>query len=100
MHRPIRLMSLAALTCAGILAAAPAYAGCGGDAPKATTPATATAAVGLGAKADANVGLGLGLNVALDVNVDLGLGLGLDAQGGTRSGTLACGKPAVLRYCG
>ncbi len=93
MHRPIRLMSLAVLTCAGLLAAAPAYAGCGCDAPKAATPATA--AVDLGARADAGLNVGLGLDVALGLD----LGLGLNAQAGARPGTMSCGKPTVLRRC-
>ncbi|MEV4322775.1 hypothetical protein ACIBK1_02860 [Microbispora rosea] len=86
-------MSLAVLTCAGLLAAAPAYAGCGCDAPKAATPATA--AVDLGARADAGLNVGLGLDVALGLD----LGLGLNAQAGARPGTMSCGKPTVLRRC-
>lgn len=93
MHRAIRLTSLAALTCAGLLATAPAYAGCGCDTPKAATPATA--AVDLGARADAGLNVGLGLDVALGLD----LGLGLNAQAGARPGTMSCGKPTVLRRC-
>ncbi|MEU8276931.1 hypothetical protein ACFYOK_16905 [Microbispora bryophytorum] len=89
MRRPIRLMTLAALTCAGLLATAPAYAGCGCDAPKAAKPAAAAA--------DLNVGVGLG--VGLDVGLDLGLDLGLNAQAGANQGTMSCGKPTVLRRC-
>ncbi|WP_076437038.1 hypothetical protein [Microbispora rosea] len=88
-------MSLAVLTCAGLLAAAPAYAGCGCDAPKAATPATA--AVDLGAKADLDAGLNVGLG--LDVALGLDLGLGLNAQAGARPGTMSCGKPTMLRRC-
>ncbi|MEU6428623.1 hypothetical protein ABZ860_22250 [Microbispora sp. NPDC046973] len=93
MHRPIRLLSLAALTCAGLLATAPAFADCGCGTPKAAKPAAA--AVDLGAKVDAGLNVGLGLDVALDLSLDLGL----NAQAGTRPGTMSCGKPMVLRRC-
>ncbi|GGO01053.1 hypothetical protein [Microbispora bryophytorum] len=96
MRRPIRLMTLAALTCAGLLATAPAYAGCGCDAPKAAKPA---AAADLGARADAGLNVGVGLGVGLNVGLDLGLDLGLNAQAGTNAGTMSCGKPTVLRRC-
>ncbi|WP_185949758.1 hypothetical protein [Microbispora sp. KK1-11] len=91
MHHPFRLLSLAALTCVGLLAAAPAYAGCGCDTPKVAKPAAA--AVDLGARADAGLSLGLGLAVDLDLR------LGLDARAGTHPGTMSCGRPMVLRRC-
>ncbi|GLX11113.1 MULTISPECIES: hypothetical protein [unclassified Microbispora] len=94
MHHPFRLLSLAALTCAGLLATAPAYAGCGCDTPKAAKPAAAAA--DLGARVDAGLNVGLGLDVALD----LGLDLGLNARAGANPGTMSCGKPMVLRRCG
>ncbi len=93
MHHPFRLLSLAALTCAGLLATAPAYAGCGCDTPKAAKP---VAAADLGARVDAGLNVGLGLDVALD----LGLDLGLNARAGASPGTMRCGKPMVLRRCG
>ncbi|WP_169983918.1 MULTISPECIES: hypothetical protein [unclassified Microbispora] len=89
MRRPIRLLSLAALTCAGLLATAPAYAACGCDAPKAATKPTAALGV------DAGLNLGLGLGLAVDLNV----GLDLNAQAGVGAGTTSCGTPRVVRAC-
>ncbi|MEV7801964.1 hypothetical protein AB0O28_03340 [Microbispora sp. NPDC088329] len=81
MHRPIRLLPLAALTCVGLLTAAPAFADCGCDTPRAATPAT----LDLDARAD--VGLGLGLGLAVDLDLDLGL----DARAGAE--TTDCATP-------
>ncbi|MBE3010301.1 hypothetical protein IL992_14015 [Microbispora sp. NEAU-D428] len=95
MHRPFRLLSLAALTCAGLLATAPAYADCGCDTPKAATPSAA--ALDLGAKVDAGLDLGVSLGVTLGLDVDLDLNA--KAGVGTGAGTMSCGKPVVLRRC-
>ncbi|MBX6383020.1 MAG: hypothetical protein IRZ07_08595 [Microbispora sp.] len=92
MRRPIRLMSLAALTCAGLLATAPAYAGCGGDAPK----AVAKPAAALGVDAGLGLGLGLGLNLAVGLNLDLNAQVGLGTGRGT--GTVSCAP--IRYYCG
>ncbi|WP_432927935.1 hypothetical protein ACQPZZ_00650 [Microbispora sp. CA-135349] len=89
MHRPIRLLSLAALTCVGLLTAAPAFADCGCDTPRATTPAT----LDLDARADVGLGLGLGLGLAVDLDLDLGL----DARAGAE--TTDCVTPRVLHRC-
>lgn len=86
MRRPIRLMSLAALTCAGLLATAPAYAGCGYDAPTVVRPAAVV-------DADVDLGLGLVLGLALDVDLDLG------AVAGAGTVTRGCGAPRVVRTC-
>jgi len=81
-------MSLAALTCAGLLATAPAYAGCGGDAPK----AVAKPAAALGVDAGLDLGLGLGLGLNLDLNAQVGLGTGRG------TGTVSCAP--IRYYCG
>ncbi|MEU6409836.1 hypothetical protein [Microbispora sp. NPDC046933] len=91
MHRPFRLLSLAALTCAGLLATAPAYADCGCDTPKAATPSAA--ARDLGAEVDASLEVGLGVALDLNLNAKAGVGAGAGA------GTMSCGKPVVLHGC-
>ncbi|WP_169949143.1 hypothetical protein [Microbispora sp. H11081] len=98
MRRPIRLLSLAALTCAGLLASAPAYAGCGCDTPK-TAVAKPTAA--LAADAGLDVGLGLGLGLGLGVGLDVGLDVNANANAGlgAGAGTMSCGAPRVVRAC-